>query len=91
VDDLYLSGDAGLLMRRCRAERTGAAVLPGYAGWATQLDFEIAEGGWYVVPADLETVLKETRRRYGAIYAAGDSSQNVKTRDSCEAIVTRDS
>jgi putative AlgH/UPF0301 family transcriptional regulator len=29
----------------------------GYAGWAAgQLDFEIAQGGWHVVPADTATV-----------------------------------
>ena len=30
----------------------------GYSGWApVQLDMEIAQGGWYVLPADRETIL----------------------------------
>ncbi len=60
VDDLYLSGDAGLLDEMlARSDGQVQRFFMGYAGWATQqLDFEIAEGGWYVIPADLETVLK---------------------------------
>ncbi len=60
VDDLYLSGDGGLLDETLsRSNGQVQRFFLGYAGWATQqLDFEIAEGGWYVVPADLETVLK---------------------------------
>jgi putative transcriptional regulator len=60
VDDLYLSGDGGLLEEMLsRSDGQVQRFFMGYAGWATQqLDFEIAEGGWYVIPADLETVLK---------------------------------
>ena len=60
VDDLYLSGDGGLLDETLSsADGQVQRFFLGYAGWATQqLDFEIAEGGWYVVPADLQTVLK---------------------------------
>jgi putative transcriptional regulator len=60
VGDLYLSGDAGLLDEMLsRSDGQVQRFFLGYAGWATQqLDFEIAEGGWYVIPADLETVLK---------------------------------
>jgi putative transcriptional regulator len=60
VGDLYLSGDGGLLDEMLsRSEGQVQRFFLGYSGWATQqLDFEIAEGGWYVVPADLETVLK---------------------------------
>ena len=60
LDDLYLSGDGGLLDEMLsRSDGQVHRFFMGYAGWATQqLDFEIAEGGWYVVPADLETVLK---------------------------------
>ena len=62
VDDLYLSGDGKLLDELL--SRGGPAPVQryflGYSGWAaTQLDMEIAAGGWYVVPAaDLDTVLK---------------------------------
>jgi putative transcriptional regulator len=60
VGDLYLSGDGGLLDEMLsHADGQVQRFFLGYSGWATQqLDFEIAEGGWYVVPADLETVLK---------------------------------
>ena len=60
VGDLYLSGDGGLLDEMLsRSDGQVQRFFLGYSGWATQqLDFEIAEGGWYVVPADLETVLK---------------------------------
>jgi len=60
VDDLYLSGDGGLLDETLsHSDGEVQRFFLGYAGWATQqLDFEIAEGGWYVVPADLQTVLK---------------------------------
>lgn len=60
VDDLYLSGDGGLLDETLSSsDGQVQRFFLGYAGWATQqLDFEIAQGGWYVVPADLQTVLK---------------------------------
>ncbi len=60
MDDLYLSGDGGLLDEMLsRSDGQVQRFFMGYAGWATQqLDFEIAEGGWYVIPADLDTVLK---------------------------------
>ena len=60
VGDLYLSGDGGLLDEMLsRSDGQVQRFFLGYSGWATQqLDFEIAEGGWYVIPADLETVVK---------------------------------
>jgi putative transcriptional regulator len=61
VDDLYLSADGSLLdelLSRPGPPQVQRFFL-GYSGWAiAQLDFEIAEGGWYVIPADLDTVLK---------------------------------
>lgn len=59
VDDLYLAADAttldGLLAGGSRIER----FFVGYAGWASaQLDFEVAEGAWYVLPADLRSILE---------------------------------
>jgi putative transcriptional regulator len=60
LEDLYLSGDGGLL-----DELLAQKIDPmerffvGYSGWApAQLDTEIAVGGWYVLPADVDTVLK---------------------------------
>jgi len=60
VDDLYLSGDGQLLDDQLsRPDGKVQQFFLGYAGWApSQLDFEIAEGAWYVVPADSETVLR---------------------------------
>jgi putative transcriptional regulator len=64
VGDLYLSGDGGLLdAMLSRPDAQVPRFFLGYSGWAyEQLDFEIAEGGWYVVPADLDTVLKADPR-----------------------------
>jgi len=60
VDDLYFSGDGPLLDELLSAPSARVQrFFLGYAGWAsTQLDFEVAQGAWYVVPADLDTVLK---------------------------------
>ena len=60
VDDLYLSGDGQLLDQQL-AKPNGKVqqYFLGYSGWApSQLESEIAEGAWYVVPADSDTVLK---------------------------------
>jgi putative transcriptional regulator len=60
VDDLYFSGDGPLLdeLLSGQSARVQRFFL-GYAGWAdTQLDVEVAQGSWYVMPADLDTVLK---------------------------------
>jgi putative transcriptional regulator len=58
MDDLWLSGDGRLLDEMLSG--SGAPVQQyflGYAGWTSaQLDFEIAQGAWYVLPADLDTV-----------------------------------
>ena len=64
VGDLYLSGDGSLLDEMLsRPDAQVPRFFLGYSGWANeQLDFEIAEGGWYVVPADLDTVLKTDPR-----------------------------
>ncbi|HUI60585.1 MAG TPA: YqgE/AlgH family protein [Steroidobacteraceae bacterium] len=60
TDDLYLSGDGELLDRLlAKQEGTVERFFLGYAGWAmTQFEFEVAQGAWYVIPADEETVLK---------------------------------
>jgi putative transcriptional regulator len=60
VDDLYLSGDGELLDQLLAKQGGGVQqFFLGYAGWtSSQLDFEIAQGAWYVVPADADTVLK---------------------------------
>jgi putative transcriptional regulator len=60
VGDLYLSGDGGLLDEiLSRPDPQVQRYFLGYSGWAPdQLEFEIAQGGWYVLPADLDTVMK---------------------------------
>ena len=60
VDDLYLSGDGQLLDDQLsKPDGKVQQFFLGYSGWSpSQLDFEIAEGAWYVVPADSDTVLK---------------------------------
>jgi putative transcriptional regulator len=60
VGDLYLSGDGGLLDEMLSgSDAQVQRYFLGYSGWAPdQLEFEIAQGGWYVLPADLDTVVK---------------------------------
>jgi putative transcriptional regulator len=60
VGDLYLSGDGGLLDEMLsRPDPQVQRYFLGYSGWAPdQLELEIAQGGWYVLPADLDTVVK---------------------------------
>ena len=59
IDDLFLSADGGLLDDMlARSEGQVQRFFLGYSGWAVQqLEFEIARGGWYVIPADLDTIL----------------------------------
>ena len=60
LDDLYFSGDGSLLDEvLARKKGTVERFFVGCSGWApAQLDAEIAQGGWYVLPADLDTILK---------------------------------
>jgi putative transcriptional regulator len=60
VGDLYLSGD-GELLHRLLSEKSTAVqrFFLGYSGWTgPQLEHEIALGAWYVIEADLETVVR---------------------------------
>ena len=59
LDNVYLSGDPALLKNIVAAELKVKAVraYAGYAGWAPrQLQAEISAGGWYMLPADAETI-----------------------------------
>ena len=59
LDDVYLSGDPELPAKVARGELTVETFrgYVGYAGWAPrQLQAEIAAGGWYLAPADAETI-----------------------------------
>ena len=60
IGDLYLSGD-GELLNRLLAEKTPAVqrYFLGYSGWSgPQLQHEIELGAWFVIEADLDTVIR---------------------------------
>ncbi len=55
-DDVYVSADRELLARLVQGGGV-FRVYAGYAGWAAgQLEWEIRQGGWALVPADAEAV-----------------------------------
>ena len=59
LDNVYLSGDPELLKNIVAAEVKVKSLraYAGYAGWAPrQLQAEIAVGGWYMLPADADTI-----------------------------------
>jgi putative transcriptional regulator len=59
LDDLYLSSDGELLDRLLAGKAPVDRFFVGYSGWApAQLDVEIAQGAWHVLPADLDVILK---------------------------------
>ena len=64
--DVYFAADLNLvdrLLRRPNATH-GLRVYAGYSGWGRgQLQREIARGGWYVLPADTETVFDKEPSR----------------------------
>ena len=59
LDDLYLSSDGELLDRLLEGKAAVDRFFVGYSGWAPQqLDVEIAQGAWHVLPAELDLILK---------------------------------
>jgi putative transcriptional regulator len=61
VDDLCLSADGKLLDRLLESGGKVERFFVGYSGWApSQLEFEIAQGAWYVLPANLKDILELT-------------------------------
>ena len=59
LDDVVLSGDRELLSKIVsgRMKVNAFRAYAGFAGWAArQLQVEIAQGGWYVIPADADTI-----------------------------------
>ncbi|HEX3170355.1 MAG TPA: YqgE/AlgH family protein [Burkholderiales bacterium] len=59
LDNVYLSGDPELLKKIVAAEVKVQSLraYAGYAGWAPrQLQAEITAGGWYLLPADADTI-----------------------------------
>jgi putative transcriptional regulator len=65
LDDLYLSGNGDLLDQLlAQPGKRFLRYYVGYSGWApVQLQLEVAEGAWYVLPADLETILNGDPKR----------------------------
>jgi putative transcriptional regulator len=59
IGDLFLSGDGELLNRLLSQKSTAVQrYFLGYSGWTgPQLEHEIALGAWYVIEADLETIV----------------------------------
>jgi putative transcriptional regulator len=59
VDDLYLSADGKLLDQVLSKGAKVERFFVGYSGWSpSQLEMEIAQGAWYVLPADAKTMLE---------------------------------
>jgi putative transcriptional regulator len=59
VEDLYLSADGKLLDQQLAAGGKVERFFIGYSGWSpAQLEVEIASGSWYVLPADMKTILE---------------------------------
>ncbi len=59
LDDLFLTGDPQLPLQVADGQMKATAYRAyiGYAGWGPrQLQSEIAAGGWYLLPADADTV-----------------------------------
>jgi len=58
LGDLHLSTDASFLDSWLTAEGSIERFFVGYSGWTPpQLEREIESGAWYVLPADLDTIL----------------------------------
>ena len=58
MEGLYLSADGALLDQLLAQQQRVERFFVGYSGWApTQLDAEIAQGAWHVLPADVDSIL----------------------------------
>lgn len=60
--EIAVSTSEDVIKRTVRRKRAGRdyRLFMGYAGWgAGQLDQEIRRGGWYIVPADAETIFHD--------------------------------
>ncbi len=98
-DDVYVSGDRQVLESLAR-DGGEFRVYAGHAGWAPgQLDWEIRQGGWSLVPADVETVFddqpdevwrKMSRRATSSIAAIPAEPSRSPNADQLAAMVGRD-
>ena len=71
LDDVYLAMDPALVEQLMHAPPARLRFFNGYAGWAPgQLALELAQGGWYVLHADAETVFrKDTNKLWDELLA----------------------
>jgi putative transcriptional regulator len=61
ADDIYISGFSGVLdeLLQLPENATEQRFFAGYAGWARgQLEAEIAQGGWHVLPLDTSVIFE---------------------------------
>ena len=92
--DVYLSGDPELLKDIVAAEVkiTTLRAYAGYAGWAPrQLQAEITLGGWYLIPADADTIfMKDTAAMWSGLIQKITlrSAQAMPPGDTQRAVVT---
>ncbi len=59
--DIYISGFSEVLdeLLKHPEDANEQRFFAGYAGWAQgQLEFEIARGGWYTLPLDVDAIFK---------------------------------
>ena len=85
-DDVYVTSSRAQL-ERLLGGKEQFRVYAGYAGWTSgQLDWEIAQGGWWLLPADVGTVFgdapeEDWRRLVRATSSplAGDPSRPAGT------------
>ena len=58
VEGLHVSASTGTLTRLCNLAHSRFQCYTGYAGWAPgQLEREIGEGSWIIVPVDASLVI----------------------------------
>jgi putative transcriptional regulator len=61
IDDIYISGFSEVLNQLLQHPESAheQRFYAGYSGWATgQLEAEIAQGGWYVLPLDVKAIFE---------------------------------
>lgn len=66
AEDVYVSASRTALesLQRLTADASRLRIYAGHAGWSPgQLDREIAEGGWHLVPARMDEVFATDPRR----------------------------
>ncbi len=88
IDDLHVSASKETLGRLCSRPDGRFQCYSGYAGWGPgQLESEIAEGAWIIVPAAARLVLDEPPERVWemALRTAGIDPAAIVPGSSAEA------